>query len=93
MFFSEKALLGEVVQLFKQFVQLCRKKVFFSISEYTVNLKMVMALLRPTIEIEVQEKLVFMSFFLGAIVCMGLSFTFHTVCCHKDKFIGQLNLT
>jgi adiponectin receptor len=48
------------------------------------------ALLRPTVEIEVQEKFVFMSFFLGAIVCMGLSFTFHTVCCHKNKFIGTL---
>ena len=30
MFFSEKALLGEVVQLFKQFVKLCGKKVFIS---------------------------------------------------------------
>jgi adiponectin receptor len=49
----------------------------------------VLALNRPTVEIEVQEKLVFMSFFLGAIVCMGLSFTFHTVCCHNNKFIGQ----
>jgi adiponectin receptor len=46
--------------------------------------------IRPTVEIDVQEKMVFMSFFLGAIVCMGLSFTFHTVCCHSNKFIGQI---
>lgn len=45
---------------------------------------------RPVTEIEVQEKIVFMSFFAGAIVCMGLSFTFHTVCCHQNKFIGKL---
>jgi len=46
--------------------------------------------LRPTEEIDHQEKAVFMTFFAGAIVCMGLSFTFHTVCCHQNKFIGQL---
>jgi len=45
---------------------------------------------RPSTEIETQEKMVFMSFFAGAIVCMGLSFTFHTVCCHQNKFIGKL---
>ena len=33
---------------------------------------------------------VFMAFFAGAIVCMGLSFTYHTVNCHQNKFIGQL---
>lgn len=46
--------------------------------------------LRPSEEIDHQEKAVFMTFFAGAIVCMGLSFTFHTVCCHQNKFIGQL---
>jgi len=46
--------------------------------------------LRPLNEIDHQEKAVFMTFFAGAIVCMGLSFTFHTVCCHQNKFIGQL---
>lgn len=45
---------------------------------------------RPVTEIEMQEKIVFMSFFAGAIVCMGLSFTYHTVCCHQNKFIGKL---
>ena len=33
---------------------------------------------------------VFMVFFAGAIVCMGFSFTYHTVNCHQNKFIGQL---
>ena len=47
-------------------------------------------MMRPSTEIEVQEKFVFMSFFAGAIVCMGLSFTYHTVCCHQNKFIGKL---
>jgi adiponectin receptor len=51
---------------------------------------MLVVRIRPTVEIDVQEKMVFMSFFLGAIVCMGLSFTFHTVCCHSNKFIGQI---
>lgn len=45
---------------------------------------------RPVTEIETQEKMVFLSFFAGAIVCLGLSFTFHTVCCHQNKFIGKL---
>eukprot|EP00092_Neocalanus_flemingeri_P071891 GFUD01088382.1.p1 GENE.GFUD01088382.1~~GFUD01088382.1.p1 ORF type:complete len:540 (+),score=161.29 GFUD01088382.1:69-1688(+) len=45
---------------------------------------------RPTTEIDHQEKAVFMAFFSGAIVCMGLSFTYHTVCCHQNRFIGQL---
>ena len=45
---------------------------------------------RPTAEIQLEEKLVFMCFFLGAIVCMGLSFLYHTLCCHKDKKIGRL---
>merc|ERR1711892_1122020 len=45
---------------------------------------------RPSLEIDHHEKAVFMAFFAGAIVCMGLSFTFHTVCCHQNRFIGQL---
>jgi len=44
----------------------------------------------PHTEINLQEKMVFSCFFAGAIVCMGLSFTFHTVCCHKNKSIGRL---
>ncbi len=45
---------------------------------------------RPTTEIQLEEKLVFLCFFTGAIVCMGLSFLYHTLCCHKDKKIGRL---
>ena len=35
-------------------------------------------------------KAVFMAFFSGAIVCLGLSFTYHTVCCHQNRFIAKL---
>ena len=34
---------------------------------------------------------VFLAFFSGAIVCLGLSFTYHTVCCHENRFIGGYN--
>ena len=47
-------------------------------------------LLRPSTEIDIQEKMVFMTFFAGAIVCMCMSFIFHTVNCHQNKFIGQV---
>ena len=45
---------------------------------------------RPSVEIDHQEKAVFMAFFSGAIVCLGLYFTYHTVCCHENRFIGKL---
>ena len=45
---------------------------------------------RPIAEIQLEEKLVFMCFFAGAIICMGLSFLYHTLCCHKEKKIGRL---
>lgn len=45
---------------------------------------------RPSTEIDIQEKMVFMTFFAGAIVCMCMSFIFHTVNCHQNKFIGQV---
>lgn len=41
------------------------------------------------VEVELQEKLVFAAFFIGAIFCLGLSFTFHTVSCHSE-FVGKL---
>lgn len=44
---------------------------------------------RPSIEIQLQEKIVFGAFFLGAIICLGFSFAFHTVCCHSQP-IGKL---
>lgn len=46
-------------------------------------------LLRPALEMELQEKIVFGAFFLGAIICLGFSTIFHTVCCHS-QFVGKL---
>ncbi|VDK17320.1 unnamed protein product [Anisakis simplex] len=40
-------------------------------------------LLRPNSLVQWPEKVVFSSFFLGAIVCLGMSFAFHTVQCHS----------
>ena len=42
---------------------------------------------RPVTEIQLEEKLVFMCFFAGAIACMGLSFLYHTLCCHKGNLM------
>lgn len=44
---------------------------------------------RPSIEVNFQEKLVFAAYFAGAIVCLGLSFAFHTVHCHSQS-VGKL---
>ncbi|KAI6206936.1 hypothetical protein M3Y94_00972000 [Aphelenchoides besseyi] len=38
-------------------------------------------------EINLQEKVVFSFFFFGAILCLGLSFTFHTMSCHSITVI------
>lgn len=46
-------------------------------------------LTRPAIEIKLQEKLVFMAYFAGAIICLGFSFAFHTVHCHSQS-VGKL---
>ncbi|KAF1603870.1 UNVERIFIED_CONTAM: Progestin and adipoQ receptor-like protein 1, partial [Eudyptes robustus] len=40
-------------------------------------------LTRPDAHIGLQEKLVFSFFFGGAILCLGLSFMFHTLSCHS----------
>jgi len=40
-------------------------------------------------EIQWQEKIVFLPFFIGAIACLGLSFAFHTVHCHSER-VGKL---
>ncbi|XP_005097206.1 adiponectin receptor protein [Aplysia californica] len=42
-------------------------------------------LTRPSIEIQWQEKAVFSAFFIGAILCLGFSWVFHTVYCHSEK--------
>jgi len=39
--------------------------------------------------IGLEEKLVFTAFFIGAILCLGFSFMFHTVSCHSE-FVGKL---
>lgn len=44
---------------------------------------------RPPIEIQLEEKLVFGTFFAGAIICLGMSFAFHTVHCHSEC-VGKL---
>lgn len=44
---------------------------------------------RPSIEVQFQEKLVFAAFFMGAILCLGMSFAFHTMCCHSEV-VGKL---
>jgi len=36
-------------------------------------------------DLAIGEKLIFLFFFLGAIFCLGLSFLFHTVCCHSES--------
>lgn len=46
-------------------------------------------LTRPSNQIQWQEKVVFATFFAGAIACLGMSFTFHTVHCHSEK-VGKL---
>ena len=46
-------------------------------------------LTRPDTHIKFQEKMVFSFFFAGAILCLGMSFTFHTVSCHS---IGVVRL-
>uniref|UniRef100_A0A914E630 Uncharacterized protein n=1 Tax=Acrobeloides nanus TaxID=290746 RepID=A0A914E630_9BILA len=46
-------------------------------------------LTRPGSLIAWQEKIVFSFFFLGAIICLGMSFAFHTVSCHSES-VGRL---
>ncbi|CAD5219882.1 unnamed protein product [Bursaphelenchus okinawaensis] len=44
---------------------------------------------RPNDMVNWRDKLVFSTFFLGAISCLGLSFSFHTVQCHSQG-VGKL---
>jgi adiponectin receptor len=49
---------------------------------------------RPSFEIQWQDKAVFSAFFLGAILCLGFSWVFHTVYCHSErvgKFFHKLD--
>lgn len=40
-------------------------------------------------DLQMEERLVFAAFFAGAILCLGLSCTYHTVHCHSE-FVGKL---
>jgi adiponectin receptor len=42
-------------------------------------------LTRPTSEVQIDKKLIFGSFFLGAIVCLLCSTLYHTLYCHSPK--------
>ncbi|CAG9809118.1 unnamed protein product [Chironomus riparius] len=44
---------------------------------------------RPSWQLNLEEKFIFLAFFVGAIVCLGFSFAFHTVSCHSEM-IGKL---
>lgn len=44
-------------------------------------------LTRPSFEVQLQEKLIFSAFFVGAIVCLGFSFLFHTLSCHSEMVV------
>jgi hypothetical protein len=46
-------------------------------------------LIRPSWEVNFEEKMIFSAFFIGAILCLGFSFTFHTVSCHSEV-VGKL---
>ncbi|CAI2352183.1 unnamed protein product [Caenorhabditis sp. 36 PRJEB53466] len=42
---------------------------------------------RPDNHIQFQEKVVFSFFFVGAVLCLGLSFAFHTLSCHSVNVV------
>ncbi|XP_073815888.1 adiponectin receptor protein-like [Musca autumnalis] len=44
---------------------------------------------QPSVDVEFKEKLIFGAFFVGAIICLGFSFTYHTLTCHSIE-IGKL---
>ncbi|CAK5118032.1 unnamed protein product [Meloidogyne enterolobii] len=44
---------------------------------------------RPANVMAWPDKLIFSAFFVGAILCMGLSFSFHTLQCHSEN-VGRL---
>ena len=42
-------------------------------------------------DITLSEKLIFLFFFVGAILCLGMSSLFHTVCCHSEDVSKLFN--
>ncbi|KHJ77171.1 hypothetical protein OESDEN_23209, partial [Oesophagostomum dentatum] len=53
-------------------------------------------LTRPTTQVQFMEKIIFSTYFAGAILCLGMSFLFHTVACHSvsvGKLFSKLDYT
>ncbi|CAO4369265.1 unnamed protein product [Caenorhabditis nigoni] len=53
-------------------------------------------LTRPHDQMQWIEKLIYSAFFLGAVICLGMSFLFHTVACHSiemSKLFSKLDYT
>ncbi|VDO29556.1 unnamed protein product [Onchocerca flexuosa] len=46
-------------------------------------------LTRPSTLVQLEDKIVFGTYFIGAVACLGLSFAFHTVQCHSHG-VGKL---
>merc|ERR1719232_1993596 len=42
-------------------------------------------------DVPLREKLMFLFFFVGAILCLGMSSLFHTVCCHSEHVSKLFN--
>ena len=42
-------------------------------------------------DVPLSEKLIFLFFFVGAILCLGMSSLFHTVCCHSEHVSKLFN--
>lgn len=57
-------------------------------------------LTRPSTLVQLEDKIVFGTYFVGAVACLGLSFAFHTVQCHSvgvgklfSKFVLRYHFT
>ncbi|CAI5444292.1 unnamed protein product [Caenorhabditis angaria] len=53
-------------------------------------------LTRPETQMQFMEKFIYSFFFIGAVVCLGMSFLFHTVACHSvemAKLFSKLDYT
>ncbi|VDK28416.1 unnamed protein product [Gongylonema pulchrum] len=53
-------------------------------------------LTRPSTLVQYEDKIVFGTYFVGAVACLGLSFAFHTVQCHSvgvGKLFSKLDYT
>ncbi|KAM3725172.1 Adiponectin receptor protein [Dirofilaria immitis] len=53
-------------------------------------------LTRPSTVVQLEDKIVFAIYFIGAVACLGLSFAYHTVQCHSvvvGKLFNKLDYT